>query len=129
MFNTHHTHIGGGHTTVTEKRAPTDESVRMLRELEEAAEKRVVERGTSPDNGLEYRWIIMNEPGLDLLKLTVGFKLNGRDYRYDTHWCPSRFSDPREKLKIIRDQVVEKIASEVVSGLLTAGNVQTLTGR
>lgn len=128
MFDTHFTHVGGGHTTVTEKRAPTDESVRLLRELEEAAEKRVLERGASPDNDLNYTWTIRHNYAENTLTICVRFSLNGREHTRTFEWPMSRWcGDPRERLKGIRDEVAHVIATEVVHGLITPENLRTLT--
>jgi len=41
MFNSTNITTGPSHVTVTEKKAPTDESVRLLREMEQAAEAKL----------------------------------------------------------------------------------------
>lgn len=41
MFNRTHITTGPSHITITEKKAPTDESVRLLREMEQAAEAKL----------------------------------------------------------------------------------------
>ena len=105
-------------TNITEKRAPTDESVRLLREMEKAAEDSILERGRSENNDLHYRWHILQNPGFDDLKLVAQFTLNGKDHRFDTRWSLTRFEKPEEKLKIIRDEVLGYLANQITYDLV-----------
>lgn len=134
MFDT--IRIGGTqyvHSSVTEKRAPTDESVRILSEMEAAAEKRVIERGNSKcaSSGLEVRWTCIHDNfDPDALKLHLFFSINGREHHLNLSTCPSKFMDPKEKFRLIHEQVVKCVAETISCELLRSNSMmKTISGR
>lgn len=69
------------HVAVTEKRAPTDESVRLLAEMEAAARERVISTGRLDNNVANCEWLVMPQGlGTDR-ELIVRVKINGREER------------------------------------------------
>jgi len=66
--------------TVTEHRAPTDESIRLLREMEEKARSQVIESFAVGGNALEARAVMMETVTGDT-EIHVMFKLNGTLHR------------------------------------------------
>lgn len=71
--------------TVTEKRAPTDESVRLLREMEAKAEAQVVAKLTlgGPDNTFHATVLVRQEFGRPMDRVTVHYTLNGKKRSVD----------------------------------------------
>jgi len=65
--------------TVTEKRAPTDESVRLLREMEAASEASVVAAGRLSHNSLSGSWYIFQDSMTLRARAKYVYKLNGED--------------------------------------------------
>jgi hypothetical protein len=135
MFDT--IKVGGGtqyvHSSVTEKRAPTDESVRLLAEMEAAAEKRVIERGNSkcPNTNLEIRWTCIHDQfDPDVLSLNVFFSINGKDRHLEIKTCPLRFSNQKEKFMDIHTKVTAFVAETISMELIKNGAMaKTLLGR
>lgn len=93
--------------TVTEKRAPTDESVKLLAEMEEAARARITNRWvtTLEDNKLSS---IVVEMKCDTWKQLVMFTLNGETIHLELD--PSR--DARN-LADWAEQAVTQISREI----------------
>ena len=131
MFDT--IRVGGGthHHSVIERRAPTDESVRLLREMEEAAEKRVLERGELRSNELNVRWSIYHDRvDLDGITVNCRWKLNGVERTFEFPMCRNMYQDPKSKFIEIRDRLTEKIAEEVLMPLVTdSDKLRTIAGR
>lgn len=114
------------HTTITEKRAPTDESVRLLKELEEAVQRRILETVKVGDTNFECVVRCLRDgPSQDTIFAAV-FSLNGKKIEVQ-----SRTSDyntrPDERIAKLIAAVAERIAAEIVQpalsrpALLTAG--------
>lgn len=83
MFDTHHHGPRSIHqtTTVTEKRAPTDESVRLLKEMEQAAQDKLLSITRLKDNSLDATWHIFEDPARDNMEAICRFSLNGQEHR------------------------------------------------
>lgn len=109
--------IGGGthHHTTVEKRAPTDESVRLLREMESKAQEQVERAIRLADNGFECVAHVHRECMSDDLVVLVHFMLAGR--RLKAEYRHRRF-DPLEGLGrgVVR-AVSDRIAEEVLTTL------------
>lgn len=107
--------------TIKEKRAPTDESVKLLGEMEAAARERIVERyvATLEDNTLSA---IATMEMYDTYKTRIRFTLNGKDISVDLdpirdQPTPLVWADEAVK------KISEAIAREVVSGAVRAMRV------
>lgn len=66
-------------TTVTERRAPTDESVRLLREMEAQALKNVISVCELHNNTINATWVVRDDPMSFGVVIEVVLKINGRD--------------------------------------------------
>jgi hypothetical protein len=128
MFDRHHHHLHVAHVTesvtknvnVTEKRAPTDESVRLLREMEAAAKAAIIGTIRVTDTPVECVIHSMySQHGASRL-FRVVYSLNGAkrtvDYeRSDT----GRLDADREEIIVgLRDALAKDIASVLVSATL-----------
>ena len=70
---------GGGDQHVTEQRAPTDESVRLLREMERDVEKRVMKAVMVSENDVNATWWISDNGALRQKDVYCRFLINGED--------------------------------------------------
>lgn len=108
--------------TVTENRAPTDQSVQLLRELEEKAHDEVVQAYVSRSNVVEGAVVeVRNDPYSPDTELHIGFRLNGKwnrvvlqkpdHFRFDPASC---FRLLAERLAVaIRDQLLKDLDRHV----------------
>jgi len=64
--------------TVTEHRAPTDESMRLVQEMEEKVTRSILDRGQSTDNELNYKWMAVHDVMGDSVKVRGRLSINGK---------------------------------------------------
>lgn len=85
MFNTkverHSHHYGGGNTnvTVTEHRAPTDESIRLAEEMRDKITNSILYCQRIDNNIFNYRFSVLAE-GNFYTKIRIDAIINGKDY-------------------------------------------------
>lgn len=108
--NHYHTH------NVTEKRAPTDESVRLLREMEQKAQDEVIQsirlQNTEFDGVIHVMRNIMD----CTTSYRCVFKLNGK--KFMAEHVAKEWDDKDSRVIGIRDAVAKEIANTVVSEFL-----------
>lgn len=106
----YHTH------TVTENRAPTDESVRLLREMEQKSQEQVLKairvQNTEFDGVIH---VIQHHIDATTIYKCV-FSLNGK--KMIAEHIAKDCDDKESRVFGIRDAVAKEIANTVVSGLL-----------
>lgn len=118
MFNRHfHIHPNIMVTekrTVIEQRAPTDESVRLLKEMEEAARAKIVESLAIDTNEfkavLHAEYLQADDRGL----WVAIFDLNGKRLRVE-HSFPGHQDDPRTELETFVGKIGREIAVAIVT--------------
>lgn len=97
------------HTTKTvhEHRAPTDQSIRLLREMEEKARDSILDVIYVKNNLIEYTMAIgENHPWLDPV-LCIKFKINGNEYKREF------------RFRCLDDEGVNKLFKEMQSWLMS----------
>jgi hypothetical protein len=114
MFdNHHHSHAPSRvNVTTTEHRAPTDDSVRLLTEMEEKVLKRILSRHTLQDNTFNAEWYIIQHNHIDDMELVCRFKLNGEEKKITLNLCrfDIRMQDPMVTVKKVCEAVQKEIA-------------------
>lgn len=104
---------------VTEKRAPTDESVRLLGEMERAAEQRVIESIRVGD--MVFKCVVHSHADMlnDQRVLVAVFSLNGKQMKAE-HRVSTRDdrSDPGAAIRGLRDEMAKVIATSVLTPAL-----------
>lgn len=82
-------HSAPSHTTVnvTEKRAPTDESIKLFHELREKADKEIVEtliRGANAENVLNHvQFRTARDDSRGIQRTYIAFELNGTPHKIE----------------------------------------------
>jgi len=120
--------------TVTkhEHRAPTDESVKLLREMEEKAKEQVLESYRfDADNDLANGYVVVSRSPQHLkLIITVIFNLNGKEYTINEDIREDKFKY-EDKMEVwryfltkvsraITEQFIPKITEQTINtGLLS----------
>ena len=131
MFDKYVLNPGGGShshyhkTEVTEKRAPTDESVKLLREMEQKALDQIVDGFLIQGNSLELVALETVPSGFRQPRIYYAFKLNGQ--RFDG-WIDSLEAlyvnnDPHEAARIIINSMAQAIAGQLLEKGLIEGHV------
>lgn len=108
------------HVTVEERRAPTDDSVRLLREMEQKARDQVEKSINVGGNGFECVVNIFKEAlSMDTVAVAI-FKINGKSMRAEARvrgWDNLKDADLAGKL---RDAVAQEVAVFVLTPSLYA---------
>lgn len=119
LFSTTHVHrhetvdSGPSKIEVTEKKAPTDESVRLLNEMQEKAVQNIIDTVHLTNNvvdGVAIAYSNSHRSGIDQTEYQIKFKLNGRDIFIKN-------TINRAELKLsegLADQIAKHIASAVI---------------
>ena len=99
--------------SVTEQRAPTDESVRLLREMEDKAAKQVLEAMRLESNTfkgvVQKQYDAMTDDNI----YRCAFELNGKRLMVDAP--RQRHEELEQFLPRFRDEVARKIANEILA--------------
>jgi hypothetical protein len=105
---------------VTEKRAPTDESVRLLREMEDRAQARIVATTRVQDMGIDCVIHKMLDIANCETKYAVIYSLNGKKHRVD-HVS----NDLRAES---RDEAARRVARELMTAMAEHMAINLLAG-
>jgi hypothetical protein len=127
MFDNKHVHVhedrGPRNVFVTEVRAPTDDSVKLLTEMETAAQKRVDDAVRIEGNGFNCVVHFIREAMSDTIKAKAIFDLNGARLTVTAETpggLSAGMSDPKRTLVFkLRDAMALEIASQVLLPALT----------
>ena len=135
MFDTYHTHTRPSrstvtvdqHTEITVKKAPTDESVRLLREMEATARQNVIAAISVGSAALDIKLLVETKyMGLEL-ELTLMININGQ--RRECHLSlPDNFKALPKKAKIeaLQTAAGNALAAVFLSNLSAKTEVQVL---
>ena len=88
LSTTHHHHrrtekvYQENNVNITEKRAPTDESIKLLKEFQEKSVKNLIDSVRINTMGIDVLVFVFNQEMItDEVELRVAFNINGHDYR------------------------------------------------
>ena len=123
MFNKYniiHQRSGPSHITVTEKRAPTDESVKLLKDMEKAARDSVIDSirvTTSTMDGVVV--YAMRSPESFENVLYIRFNLNGKPYKVEQvikehSFVFDKAAAARALCEAIREAIFQELFTDVV---------------
>lgn len=114
------------YSTITEKRAPTDESVRLLREMESQAKAQVLKSMVLPSNEFKGVAHTMREclTGDDVV--AVMFKLNGTEHRVDVRLNDFADGTLEKRAQKIIAAVANKLACTILSDIVTNDFMQSI---
>lgn len=116
MFDHHHYYKTSidSHSTVTEKRAPTDESIRLLKEMEQAATQKVTNAIRLTDMGVECVIHSYEDHLNQQIHFCVMFSLSGKKMTADVRL--NGFDISTEDIaKALIKEVSETIAIEMLA--------------
>jgi hypothetical protein len=112
---------------ITEKKAPTDESLKLLKEMEEKTLNRIVDRHLVNGNGLEIIGITLeNHAWRDEVDYVYGFRLNGRLYSGKIQVGKATLYSKEEVIEKVYQNLSQVIASKLIEKTLTTEGVEGL---
>ncbi len=120
MPTNYHSHNHSHNHKVQEYRAPTDESVRLLKELEEKALEKVLATYVVKEPNLLNGVVVAYIASADVLSTMVftKFNLNGREYKLKTElpMLPGLFN--RDEMKrLLVEKMSQAIALKIIEEL------------
>ena len=107
---THHYHTH----SVTENRAPTDESVRLLKEMEAEARKKITESTTVHNTEFTCKLHKYYDALNAADKYAVIYTLNGKQSRIDVDVEAYKMLTPEQTACFIRDKVAVDISNKML---------------
>lgn len=112
VSNHYHTH--DTNVSITEKRAPTDESVRLLKEMEEAARNKITESTTVHNTEFTCKIHKYFDPANDADMYKIIYTLNGKQGHVNVSVETYKMLTPEQTACFIRDQVAVDIANKMI---------------
>ena len=97
---------------VTEKRAPTDESVRLLREMEKEALNRIIKNIDLSNNQFSARLLVFEDPLNFNSKGKVLFSLNGKKHELNVEF--GFLESKEDMIKMCYDELAKYVAREIL---------------
>lgn len=129
MFDSYHNHSKeyvpyDKNVYITEKKAPTDDSARLIKELEEKAIEKIFHTA-SINNELNASVVYMND--IWRKKFIAKFNLNGHEYTVEDHIDERRIfasfkMGSHEVLNAVVKSLSEKIAKEIILKIMKDDN-------
>lgn len=111
--------------TVHEHRAPTDKSVELLREMEEASKESIIGSCLIEDNTLNGLVVIFNMQPMIMSRVAyIRFTFNGKEYvvkeelHHSFDW--KRDEERTAVVRMLFDAVMKKVGEEMWTGIVTA---------
>ena len=110
-------------TTVTEKRAPTDESVRLLKEMESAARAKIIEVIEVKSNIFTAKAVYWDNCPMNAISCTVLFDLNGT--RKEFSFSVDNFESVDGRLKQFYEECTKQMGRVLIEAIAqgTAANI------
>ncbi len=113
--NSYHAHNHNSHVSVTENRAPTDESVRLLKEMEAEARKKIIESTTVHNTEFTCKIHKYFDPVNDADMYKIIYTLNGKQGSVDINVELYKMLTPEQTACFIRDKVAVDIANKMLT--------------
>lgn len=107
------------HTTVHEHRAPTDASVKLLSELETAAQKKIEQSIRVGDSVFECVIHTQHDHASDQIKVAAIFSLNGKQMTWRKSFNHHDFT-PEHAFEKVTEGIAQMIAQECVAKSLAS---------
>lgn len=105
------------HVSITEKRAPTDESVKLLKEMEEKAEEKLLEACELKNNLFTCTWFTWKD--VCALRVVIRMKINNVDMNLSVNL------HSLDWMRLSQEEKAEKIKNECLKALMEE-SVKTL---
>jgi len=128
MFNTHvHRHVSERvieHVSVTENRAPTDQSVKLLREMEAAARAEVLKTVRVSNTHIEAVLHHRQDPLNCATQYAITYKVNGLRQQVDHTQHMERGGGREDALESLAGALVKALSENIARHMLAGLNRQ-----
>lgn len=117
MFDTYYQrrHTGSSRVNikVDEKKAPTDESIRLLMEMEKKAFDNLIDRYYIDDNVLKGSVHVFRDIFNQRYKIVSQFKLNGKEFRIENEIFEQHFTQ-EDARKLLYENMAKEIFLKLI---------------
>jgi len=105
--------------TVTENRAPTDESVRLLREMEQAARDKIIKSIELESNTVSGRVFVMKDYLSGMNNFAVVMDINGK--RVEIKTSTNEYSSREAQIRQVYTSIAEQLTNVIMPDLVKMG--------
>lgn len=126
MFDRTVINKGDTHTYVTEKRAPTDESIRLLREMENKAKEEVIKSISLPSNEFSGVVHLMRDHLSCQTNVVVLFKLNGKDHKVPISLYDFKDDSLEKRMEKVLNDVSDYLSASILQNVFEAQQMKEL---
>ncbi len=102
------------HTTIKEYRAPTDESVKLLKEFEEKAEKKLIASARLDNNFVKATYHAFKDNLMMETQLVIRAEINGNVVDWRDTIKDYQFKDEEEQVLHIYECLGKMLAKEII---------------
>ena len=113
-----HYHTTNIMSNVVEKRAPTDESIAILKEMQEKTIDNIVSATTLESNGFKCGFTLLIDPSFYGYRAIVRYELNGVDYKYN-HLIGRNALASCKTFKDIENEILVGLSEHIASNMLS----------
>ena len=100
--------------TIVEKKAPTDESIRLLNEFHDKAKENILDRIIVENNKFNYKAIVYEESHTMQRFISYSFSLNGENFNSKV-----RLKDKESKYTLI-DELIKDLSNEIMRQIVNS---------
>lgn len=126
MFDRTVINEGDTHTYVTEKRAPTDESIRLLREMENKAKEEVIKSISLPSNEFSGVVHLIRDHLSCQTNVVVLFKLNGKDHKVPISLDDFKDDSLEKRMEKVLNDVSDYLSASILQNVFEAQQMKEL---
>jgi hypothetical protein len=119
MFDTYYSqpvnrdHYHTSNVEIIEKRAPTDESLKLLEEMHEKVVENILYSGTISDNSLNAVWEVYQNYMTCNIEAAVRIKLNGKE-RIVHLKLPFHCHSFEDRVEYIYEEICKELAKDIL---------------
>jgi hypothetical protein len=107
---------------ITEKRAPTDESVKLLNEMSDKAIKNIIQQVSTSNNTLQMFSMSYRDWRTGELVISCKMTLNHKDYIFDVKVLDFEFKSEYDFIDSIYNSVCKELTNIIIQPLLSELN-------
>lgn len=113
-------------TYITEKRAPTDESVRLLREMESKAKDEVIKAVKLPSNEFTGVVHLMRDAMSCNTNVAVLFKLNGKEHKVFISFDDFEDDDMDKRIQKLVCKTSDYLAANILQNIFKSEQLKEI---
>jgi len=102
------------HVTHEHKHAPTDESIKLAHQMSQETKDAIVARIETTNNNFHATWILIEEFQLFQVVAICKFRLNGKDYKFETILSEELFRDDKQLIRTLHKALSEYVAQTLI---------------